>query len=96
MTRERTQDQTPSVLTEVRQQQQRPDRMDLLTSFDPEIVAWRRQQADVDADIEGLARDEDADRLADELQAQGLDVEERIARLKQYFIDKTRGPSDEG
>lgn len=98
MTREKTRPSDGSILSELRQRQQRsrPDLMHLFTSTDPEIVAWRREQADVDADIEGLARDEQADKLSAELKAQGLGVEERIARLKQYFIEKSRGPSVEG
>ena len=49
-------------------------------------AAWRAQQAHVDADIEGLARDPQADRLVAEMDAAGLDPEQQIERLKAYFI----------
>jgi len=56
----------------------------------PLDAEWRRAQADVDADIEGLARDPVADQLGEDMIAEGIGVEERIRRLKAYFIDRQR------
>jgi hypothetical protein len=57
-----------------------------LHSKDPVDAAWRAQQANIDADIEGLARDPQADELMAQMDAEGLDAEQQIARLKVYFI----------
>lgn len=51
-------------------------------------AAWRSEQSDVDADIEGLARDLEAARMVAELDASGVPIERQIERLKTYF--KTR------
>lgn len=52
-----------------------------LHSKDPADAAWRAQQAHVDADIEGLARDPALDRLVAEMRARGLGPSERIKAL---------------
>ena len=57
----------------------------LLYSNDPAAAAWRAKQADVDADIEGLSRDREADRMIAEMDAQGVDPRQQIERLKRYF-----------
>ena len=49
-------------------------------------AAWRAQQAQVDADIEGLARDPAVDRMIAEMDAAGVDIKQQIKRLKAYFI----------
>lgn len=51
-----------------------------------EDADWRSQQAQVDADIEGLARDPEADRLMAEMDAAGVPIEEQIERLKTHFV----------
>jgi hypothetical protein len=56
-----------------------------LHSKDPADAAWRAQQAHVDADIEGLARDPDADRLVAEMRAKGIEPRERIKLLINSF-----------
>jgi hypothetical protein len=63
-------------------------RVSRLHSKDPADAAWRAQQAQVDADIEGLARDAEADRLVAEMDAMGVEPREQIKRLIRYF--KTR------
>ncbi len=60
-------------------------RMSRLHSKDPADAAWRARQAQVDADIEGLSRDPEADRLAAEMAAAGIAPRQRIERLKAYF-----------
>lgn len=75
----------------------RPDASWLFTSTDPEAVAWRREQGQVDADIEGLASDAGAEALAREMDAAGLeDVDERIERLKAYFQAQERNGVADG
>jgi hypothetical protein len=51
----------------------------------PEDAAWRKQQAHVDADIEGLARDPQVEQMVAEWKAAGVPVAERIQRLVRYF-----------
>ncbi len=60
-------------------------RVSRLHSKDPADAAWRAQQAQVDADIEGLSRDPGADRLVAEMAAAGIAPRQRIERLKAYF-----------
>jgi hypothetical protein len=60
-------------------------RVSRLHSKDPADAAWRAQQAQVDADIEGLARDAGIDRLFDQMEAEGIAPRERVKRLKAYF-----------
>lgn len=50
----------------------------------------RYEQALVDADIEGLARDSEAEKLAAQMDAEGVPIEDQIKRLKAYFIEKER------
>jgi hypothetical protein len=57
----------------------------LLYSNDPAAAAWRANQADVDADIEGLSRDREADRMIADMDARGVDPLQQIERLKRYF-----------
>lgn len=65
------------------QSRQRPSR---LHSGDAADAVWRAQQAHVDADIEGLSRDREADRLVAEMDAAGIEPERQIERLKAYFM----------
>lgn len=48
-------------------------------------AAYRREQAEIDADIEGLAYDVTAARLMDQLRDAGLPIEERLLRLGTYL-----------
>lgn len=56
-----------------------------MRSSDPEDAVWRRAQLNVDADIEGLSDDPEAQRLLDDMVRDGVPVEERVSRLKAYF-----------
>lgn len=56
-----------------------------------EDAAWREHQADVDADIEGLSRDPDADRLMAEMDEAGIPIEDQIKRLKANFVARQQG-----
>lgn len=56
----------------------------------PEAAAHRGQQAHVDADIEGLARDPQAEAMTGEMRAAGVPVAERMARLAAHLREKER------
>ena len=60
------------------------ERIDRLHSQNPTDAAWRARQARVDADIEGLHRDDEIDRFTSDMKASGLAPRERIKRLKAY------------
>ena len=62
-----------------------------LHSSDPVDAAWRSEQADVDADIEGLARDPEVDRFEAEMDAASIPIEQQIGRLKVYFSARQDG-----
>lgn len=47
----------------------------------PEGAAYRGEQAMIDADIEGLARDERVERFMNELREAGVPTEESMQRL---------------
>ena len=53
-------------------------RVSRLHSKDSADAAWRAQQAQVDADIEGLSRDAEADRLVAQMTAAGIAPRQRI------------------
>lgn len=65
-------------------------RLSRLHSKRAEDAVWREHQADVDADIEGLSRDPEADRLAVEMDAAGIPIDDQIKRLKAYFVARQR------
>jgi hypothetical protein len=66
--------------------QRRPAKpVDRLHSKNPIDAAWRRQQAEVDSDIEGLHRDPEAHRMAAEMDAAGIEHREQRKRLIRYF-----------
>lgn len=65
-------------------------RVSRLHSNDPVDAAWRREQAHVDAAIEGLAHDADIDRLVAEMDAAGMEPRKRIERLKDYIRNRQR------
>lgn len=48
----------------------------------------RYESAMVDADIEGLARDRELEALVDQWRSEGVDPEERIARLKDIYRER--------
>ena len=56
-----------------------------LHSKDPADAAWRAQQAHVDADIEGLARDQEGARMIAAMRAEGRGPRERIKMLVDHF-----------
>ncbi len=55
------------------------------TEASPQGAAFRRAQAHIDADIEGLANDHGASALMDELRADGVPIKERMQRLGAYL-----------
>ena len=54
-------------------------------SKDPAAAAWRAAQAHVDADIEGLSRDQNVDRMVSDMRAQGIEPRDRIKALISHF-----------
>ena len=56
----------------------------------PDDAAWRYEQAMIDADIEGLPRDTEAELLIAEMNEQGLSPEQQIERIKQLFLSRER------
>ena len=62
----------------------------LFIFMDPEVVKWRREQAHVDADIEGLARLPESDALVAQMDREGLSSAERRERLIAYYKEKSR------
>lgn len=60
----------------------------LLYSNDPAAAAWRAKQADLDADIEGLSRDHEADRMIADMDARRVDPRQQIERLGRYFMSR--------
>ena len=57
-----------------------------LHSNNPDDAAWRAQQAQVDADIEGLARNPETERLLAEMTAEGASTQQKIERIKAYYV----------
>ncbi len=57
-------------------------------SQDPADAAWRYEQAQIDADIEGLPRDAEAERLIGDLTAKGVTPEQQIAQIKAMFLKR--------
>jgi peptidoglycan hydrolase-like protein with peptidoglycan-binding domain len=66
------------------------DDMSRWTSSSSSDVTWRRKQMSANNDIEGVGRDEKAERLLARLEAAGLSVEKRRQALRSYFSKKTR------
>lgn len=65
-----------------------------LHSNDPADAAWRARQAHVDADIEGLARDQEGARMIAAMRADGMGPCERIKVLVSHFrANKGRRPA---
>jgi hypothetical protein len=65
-----------------------PAGVDVMTSMRPEAMAWRAEQAEVDADIEGLARDPGAEALVQQMNAAGIPLDEQRERIRAYFQGK--------
>ena len=57
-------------------------------------VAWRSQQAHVDADIEGLPRNPETERLLAQWAAEGLTIERKIQRIKAYYAARQVAKAD--
>ena len=55
-------------------------------SQNPADAAWRYEQAQVDADIEGLPRDAEAERLIAAMSTAGVSPELQIERIKAMFL----------
>ncbi len=66
-----------------------------LHSNNPADADWRRNQAQIDADIEGMPRDSEAELLAAYLRAKGLPAEARIKLLIDHFKIRPRCGSAE-
>lgn len=86
MTREHIRQDNPNLLVELRERNRDASR--LFTATDPQSVAWRQNQADVDADIEGLARGKGATALMAEMDREGVPLEVQIERLKAHFLER--------
>lgn len=65
-------------------------RIGRLHSKNPIDAAWRAQQAQVDADIEGMHRDPALEQFHAEMKAAGLEPRERIKRLKAYIRHRVK------
>lgn len=66
-----------------------------MSEVDPNIDARQRyDQAMVDADIEGMAKDPEIEALVAGWRAEGIDAETRIARLKQLYRDRHFLPAE--
>ena len=61
-------------------------RVSRLHSKNPADAAWRFEQAQVDADIEGLPRDAEAEALIAAMTAAGVSPELQIERIKAMFL----------
>lgn len=63
----------------------------MMTDDTPEARAWRAEQADVDSDIEGLAKPTPEDE-AYSAHVDTLDIsdEEKIEMMKAYFIQRNK------
>ena len=62
--------------------------MKLMTGKSKAAAQYRYEQAMIDADIEGLARDPEAEALVEQWREDGVSVEDRIERLKQFYSDR--------
>jgi len=56
-------------------------------------MAWRAQQAEVDADIEGLADDQESAELLEQMERAGVSPDEQRARMIAYFQGLNRKPA---
>ena len=63
-----------------------PQKLSRLHSRHAEDAAWRAEQAQVDADIEGLSRDPESEQLIAEMDAAGVPYDVQIERLKEHFV----------
>jgi hypothetical protein len=63
-------------------------RVGRMHSQNPADAAWRYEQAQVDADIEGLPRDAEAEHLIAEMTAKGVTPEQQIAQIKAMFLKR--------
>jgi hypothetical protein len=59
-----------------------------MSSSEPEAVQWRGGQSTVDSDIEGLARDTDADALMQQMDLDNVPSDEQRVRLMAFFKSK--------
>lgn len=69
------------------------DLTSLLTSDHPDAVKWRVEQANVDADIEGLPRDPKVDQFVASMQREGRSLAEQREGLRRYFQEPERSAS---
>jgi hypothetical protein len=53
-----------------------------------EAAQWRAAQSNVDSDIEGLARDTDADALMQQMDAEFVPFDEQRVRLMEFYKSK--------
>lgn len=68
----------------------------MMTDNTPEARAWRREQANVDADIEGMATSSEARAFVAELDKLNLTTEERIARITAFHQQREEQSPDQG
>jgi hypothetical protein len=57
---------------------------------DAASIAWRGEQAHVDADIAGLARDQEAESLVVEMDRAGIPLDAQRERLIAYYRARAR------
>lgn len=61
-----------------------------MVEFLEKLEAKRRyDQAMIDADIEGLARDPEAEALVEQWMEEGVPIDERMERLKQFLRSRS-------
>jgi hypothetical protein len=63
-------------------------RVGRMHSQDPADAAWRYEQAQVDADIEGLPRDAEAEHMIADMTARGVTPEHQISQIKAMFLKR--------
>ena len=81
---------TAALRHRARHDAQDPAGVDFMISMRPEAMAWRAEQAEVDADIEGLADDPGSAELLRQMEAENVPPDEQRRRLKVYFEEQER------
>lgn len=65
--------------------------LDLMRSMDPRAIAYRRNAANVDADIEGLSRNEEFDMLEAQWDLEGHSPEKQAEMFQSYIRNRYSG-----
>jgi hypothetical protein len=64
--------------------------MSRLDSNDPKDMAWRYEQALIDADIAGMKRHPALEEFVAQMDADGIDAEEQIKRIIAFDLDAAK------